>query len=94
MQPRLVLYYPKARPTTPSMLGQGGRLEEGPAPRGGIPPVPRAPVEERVAAEASPGCRAASLAAEASPAAEQPRWAAFSQGSLLAHWLLLSRVDV
>ena len=30
------------------MLGQGGRLEEGAAPRGGIPPVPRAPVEERV----------------------------------------------
>ncbi|EOD36487.1 hypothetical protein EMIHUDRAFT_362423 [Emiliania huxleyi CCMP1516] len=30
------------------MLGQGGRLEESAAPRGGIPPVPRAPVEERV----------------------------------------------
>ena len=27
--------------TTPSMLGQGGRLEESAAPRGGIPPVPR-----------------------------------------------------
>ena len=42
---------PKARPTCHNalyrMLGQG-RLEEGAAPRRGIPPVPRAPVEERV----------------------------------------------
>ena len=40
-------FIPKAGLTRPSMLGQG-RLEEGAAPRRGIPPVPRAPVVERV----------------------------------------------